>query len=121
MCYRVASPLAAQHYAQRHRGLPHVPDPFPSFPPIGAPHGAPPLPPPPLQFNIMLDVIEDYLIYRGYKYRRLDGSTNRIQRMIDIEVRGQRGGGWGDGRRGMEGGGGVPLVGWTAVQTASSA
>ena len=21
------------------------------------------------QFNIMLDVIEDYLIYRGYKYR----------------------------------------------------
>ncbi|GAX78544.1 hypothetical protein CEUSTIGMA_g5984.t1 [Chlamydomonas eustigma] len=38
------------------------------------------------QFNIMLDVIEDYLIYRGYKYRRLDGSTNRIQRMIDIEV-----------------------------------
>ncbi len=42
----------------------------------------------PLQFNIMLDIIEDYLIFRGYKYRRLDGSTNRIQRMIDIEVRG---------------------------------
>lgn len=25
-------------------------------------------------------------LFRGYKYRRLDGSTNRIQRMIDIEV-----------------------------------
>ncbi|MEW5298327.1 MAG: hypothetical protein WDW36_001466 [Sanguina aurantia] len=37
------------------------------------------------QFNMMLDVVEDYLLMRGYKYRRLDGSTNRIQRMIDIE------------------------------------
>ncbi|KAK9840665.1 hypothetical protein WJX81_008358 [Elliptochloris bilobata] len=36
------------------------------------------------QYNRMLDVIEDYLIYRGYKYVRLDGSTNRVQRMIDI-------------------------------------
>ncbi|BDA46823.1 probable global transcription activator SNF2L1 [Coccomyxa sp. Obi] len=36
------------------------------------------------QFNIMLDIIEDYLIMRGYKYVRLDGSTSRVQRMIDI-------------------------------------
>ncbi|KAG1680939.1 hypothetical protein FOA52_009898 [Chlamydomonas sp. UWO 241] len=43
------------------------------------------------QFNIMLDVIEDYLIMRGYKYRRLDGSTNRIQRMIDIEMFNKKG------------------------------
>ncbi|GIL63033.1 hypothetical protein Vafri_17166 [Volvox africanus] len=37
------------------------------------------------QFTIMLDVIEDYLVSRGFNYRRLDGSTNRIQRMIDME------------------------------------
>ncbi|GIL69867.1 hypothetical protein Vretifemale_646 [Volvox reticuliferus] len=37
------------------------------------------------QFNIMLDIIEDYLVSRGFNFRRLDGSTNRIQRMIDIE------------------------------------
>lgn len=38
------------------------------------------------QFNTMLDIIEDYLNMRGYKYRRLDGSTNRVQRRIDISL-----------------------------------
>lgn len=37
------------------------------------------------QFNITLNIIEDYLRLRGHRYRRLDGSTNRVQRMIDIE------------------------------------
>lgn len=44
-------------------------------------------PPAPSQFNIQLDILEDYLGLRGYKYSRLDGSTNRVQRMIDIKVR----------------------------------
>lgn len=39
-----------------------------------------------LQFNMQLDILEDYLNMRGYKYSRLDGSTNRVQRMIDIKV-----------------------------------
>mmetsp|Transcript_15446 Transcript_15446/g.43214 ORF Transcript_15446/g.43214 Transcript_15446/m.43214 type:complete len:946 (+) Transcript_15446:412-3249(+) len=38
------------------------------------------------QFNLMLDIIEDYLQMRGYSYRRLDGSTNRVKRKIDISV-----------------------------------
>ncbi|GAX72787.1 hypothetical protein CEUSTIGMA_g243.t1 [Chlamydomonas eustigma] len=38
------------------------------------------------QFNLMLNIIEDYLIMRGYNYKRLDGSTNRVQRMIDIQL-----------------------------------
>ncbi|KAL4421455.1 hypothetical protein ABPG75_010746 [Micractinium tetrahymenae] len=38
------------------------------------------------QFNIQLDILEDYLALRGYKYSRLDGSTNRVQRMIDIKL-----------------------------------
>lgn len=37
------------------------------------------------QFTRMLDILEDYLQRKGYSYRRLDGSTNRIQRMIDLE------------------------------------
>eukprot|EP01134_Creolimax_fragrantissima_P000987 CFRG0987T1 len=36
------------------------------------------------QFTTMLDLIEDYLLLLGYKYVRLDGQTNRIQRMINI-------------------------------------
>ena len=34
----------------------------------------------------MLDILEDYLVRKGFSYRRLDGATNRIQRMIDIEA-----------------------------------
>ncbi|KAL6759340.1 P-loop containing nucleoside triphosphate hydrolase protein [Haematococcus lacustris] len=37
------------------------------------------------QFSRMLDILEDYIHLRGWKYKRLDGSTNRIQRMIDIQ------------------------------------
>ncbi|KAF5826096.1 P-loop containing nucleoside triphosphate hydrolase protein [Dunaliella salina] len=33
----------------------------------------------------MLDILEDYIRLRDWKYKRLDGSTNRIQRMIDIQ------------------------------------
>lgn len=36
---------------------------------------------------MQLDILEDYLNLRGLKYSRLDGSTNRVQRMIDIKVR----------------------------------
>ena len=36
------------------------------------------------QFTKMLDLIEDFIAMRGYSYVRLDGSTNRIQRMINI-------------------------------------
>ena len=36
------------------------------------------------QFTKMLDLIEDFIVMRGYTYVRLDGSTNRIQRMINI-------------------------------------
>jgi SWI/SNF-related matrix-associated actin-dependent regulator of chromatin subfamily A member 5 len=31
-----------------------------------------------------LDIIDDYLNMRGHKFARLDGATNRIQRMVDI-------------------------------------
>lgn len=36
------------------------------------------------QFTSMLNIIEDFLLMMGYKIVRLDGSTNRIQRMINI-------------------------------------
>ena len=32
----------------------------------------------------MLDILQDFLTLRGYQYARLDGSTNRVQRSIDI-------------------------------------
>jgi SWI/SNF-related matrix-associated actin-dependent regulator of chromatin subfamily A member 5 len=38
------------------------------------------------QFNMMLDIIEDFLRLRGLKYKRLDGSTNRVRRRIDISL-----------------------------------
>jgi len=36
------------------------------------------------QFTSMLDILQDFLTLRGYTYARLDGSTNRVQRSIDI-------------------------------------
>jgi len=36
------------------------------------------------QFTKMLDIIEDYIAMKDYTYVRLDGGTNRIQRMINI-------------------------------------
>ena len=34
----------------------------------------------------MLDLLETYLSGRGYEYCRLDGSTNRVQRTVDINA-----------------------------------
>ena len=36
------------------------------------------------QFTSMLDILQDFLTLKGYQYARLDGSTNRVQRSIDI-------------------------------------
>lgn len=36
------------------------------------------------QFTSMLDILSDYLSLKGYQFARLDGSTNRVQRSIDI-------------------------------------
>ena len=36
------------------------------------------------QFTQMLDIIDDFLVMRGYQFARLDGSTNRVQRYVDI-------------------------------------
>jgi len=36
------------------------------------------------QFTSMLDILSEYLTMRGYAFARLDGSTNRVQRTVDI-------------------------------------
>jgi SWI/SNF-related matrix-associated actin-dependent regulator of chromatin subfamily A member 5 len=36
------------------------------------------------QFTSMLDILEDFLRTRDFRYCRLDGSTNRVQRAVDI-------------------------------------
>ncbi len=36
------------------------------------------------QFTSMLDILAEFLVARGYDYCRLDGSTNRVQRHLDI-------------------------------------
>jgi len=36
------------------------------------------------QFTSMLDLIEEYCNLRGWRYCRLDGSVNRVQRTVDI-------------------------------------
>ena len=36
------------------------------------------------QYTRTLDIIEDYLQLRGYKYTRLDGSTHRVNREVRI-------------------------------------
>jgi len=38
------------------------------------------------QFTSMLNILEDYSNYKGWRYARLDGSTPRVQRMLDIEA-----------------------------------
>ena len=45
------------------------------------------------QFTSMLDIIEDYIGWRFSDrcYARLDGSTNRVQRNIDIQAFNARG------------------------------
>eukprot|EP00466_Bigelowiella_natans_P005996 jgi/Bigna1/45102/e_gw1.111.20.1 len=37
------------------------------------------------QFTRFLDIVDDYLRMRNYEFARLDGATNRVQRMIDIQ------------------------------------
>lgn len=34
----------------------------------------------------MLDILEDYLIMRGYRYARLDGSTGRARRNLQMKM-----------------------------------
>ena len=36
------------------------------------------------QFTSMLDILEQYVISQGWLYKRLDGSTNRIIRELDV-------------------------------------
>jgi SWI/SNF-related matrix-associated actin-dependent regulator of chromatin subfamily A member 5 len=36
------------------------------------------------QFTSMLDILSDFLKLREYKHARLDGSTNRVQRAVDV-------------------------------------
>ena len=38
------------------------------------------------QFKMVLDVLDDYLRWKGYVFSRLDGSTNRVQRTVDINT-----------------------------------
>lgn len=38
------------------------------------------------QFTTMLNILEDYCQFRGFDYRRLDGSTNRVRRTIDMHM-----------------------------------
>ena len=38
------------------------------------------------QFTSTLDLLEELLQFRQYKYCRLDGSTNRVQRTVDINA-----------------------------------
>ena len=42
------------------------------------------------QFVIMLNIFEEYLNFRGYKYARLDGQTSRGRRSIDLRVFNQK-------------------------------
>jgi SWI/SNF-related matrix-associated actin-dependent regulator of chromatin subfamily A member 5 len=38
------------------------------------------------QFTRMLDVLCDYLDMKGYKYKRLDGQTNRVMREVNVTL-----------------------------------
>ena len=38
------------------------------------------------QFTSTLDLLEELLQHRRYKYCRLDGGTNRVQRQVDINA-----------------------------------
>jgi len=43
---------------------------------------------PPFNYMLMrmLDICEDYFMYRGWKYARLDGGTTRPKRALDIRL-----------------------------------
>jgi SNF2 family DNA or RNA helicase len=38
------------------------------------------------QYTRTLDILDDFLTMRGWRFTRLDGSMNRVQRMININV-----------------------------------
>jgi SNF2 family DNA or RNA helicase len=38
----------------------------------------------------MLDICEDYFLYRGWTYARLDGATTRPRRALDIRLFNQK-------------------------------
>lgn len=48
------------------------------------------------QMTRMLDILEDYCLWRGFRYRRLDGQTAHTDR----QVRKSGGGGGGGGEEG---------------------
>ena len=33
----------------------------------------------------MLDIIEDYMVLKNYRFSRLDGSVSRVMRSVDVE------------------------------------
>jgi hypothetical protein len=38
------------------------------------------------QFSAMIDLLDDYCTLRGWNFVRLTGSTNRVQRMVNLQV-----------------------------------
>jgi SWI/SNF-related matrix-associated actin-dependent regulator of chromatin subfamily A member 5 len=38
------------------------------------------------QFATMIDLLDDYCTLRGWNFVRLTGSTNRVQRMVNLQV-----------------------------------
>ena len=44
------------------------------------------------QFAHMLDLLDDYCRLRGFSFVRLTGSTNRVQRMVNLQARAGSGG-----------------------------
>ena len=38
------------------------------------------------QFASMVDLLDDYCNQRGFNYLRLTGSTNRVQRMVNLQA-----------------------------------
>ena len=61
-----------------------LPNPNPNPNPNPYPNPNPNPSPSPNQFTSTLDLLEDFLAHKEYKYCRLDGSTNRVQRTVDI-------------------------------------
>ena len=38
------------------------------------------------QFSSMVDLLDDYCTMRGFNFVRLTGSTNRVQRMVNLQA-----------------------------------
>ena len=39
-----------------------------------------------LQFRMVVDLLDDYCTMRGWHFLRLTGSTNRVQRMVNLQA-----------------------------------